>query len=90
MSFLVIMRTAYSSLCTYGYLVCVSFKISLMKYTKCCLTSVLAFGRLMAITVLMITSVVAIYNSSTLSSFGGTSVVRDLRYCLSSMKVAFA
>jgi hypothetical protein len=33
---------------------------------------------------------VATYNNSTSSSFGGTSVGKNIRYCLSSMKVVAA
>jgi hypothetical protein len=35
-------------------------------------------------------SVVATYSSNTSSGFGGTSVGRDFRYCLSSMKADVA
>jgi hypothetical protein len=44
----------------------------------------------MVITVLTIVLVATTYNSSMSSGFGETSVGKDFRYCLSSMKVAAA
>jgi hypothetical protein len=44
----------------------------------------------MAMTILTTVSVAATYNSKTSSGFGGTSVDKDFRYCLSSMKVVAA
>jgi hypothetical protein len=41
----------------------------------------------MMITMMTTMSVVTIYNSSISSGFGGTSVGKDFRYCLSSMKI---
>jgi hypothetical protein len=57
---------------------CVFNDFSLMKYTGCCLTSVLASGHSTMITVLTTASVVTTYSSSTSYSFGGTSVGRAL------------
>jgi hypothetical protein len=62
----------------------------LTKYTGCCLTSMVAYGRSTAMTMLTIASVVATYNSNTSSGFGGTSVGRDLRYYLCSIKATVA
>jgi hypothetical protein len=44
----------------------------------------------MVITVLTIVSIAATYNSNTSLGFSGTSVGRDLRYRLSSMKAVVA
>jgi hypothetical protein len=44
----------------------------------------------MVITVLTIVSVVAMYSSNISSGFRGTSVGKDFRYYLSSMKVVVA
>jgi hypothetical protein len=64
--------------------------ILLTKYTGCCLTSDVASGHSMVITMLTTVLVSPTYNSSTSLSFGGTSVGRDFRYCFSSMKVVVA
>jgi hypothetical protein len=56
----------------------------------CYLTSVVDSGRSTTISVLTIASVAAMYNSSMSSGFGGTSVGRDFRYCLSLMIAAAA
>jgi hypothetical protein len=62
------------------------FKISLIKYSSYCFTSVLASGHSTVMTV----SVVVTYRSSISSFFGRTSVGKDFRYYLSSMKVVDA
>jgi hypothetical protein len=68
----------------------VPFKISLMKYTDCCFTSVLNSGCSIAMIVLTTALVAEIKSSSTSSDFGGTSVGKDFRYYLSSMKAAIS